>query len=303
MKKIYNAALEVSQKHPDLTIADALNIMDQSTTKEGNPYRTRIENFLSTSLGKWYAEMKGSSAPQGSTAQAIKPSKPAAPEPPAMKEPKLTPVKSLPQQSTAPVKKPNESSVGTAKDLDVASANALQEAMNAETPPPWTKEQRESIRFYTNGPYRELNGCLRGHSPCTPELTKHINVLKSVMKPSTEDVVLYRGADPRVFGLDRKKFVLNNPEGIKILQKLTGKTLHDKGVISTSIDNITWSSPFQIKIEAPKGTKMAWVQSVSGHKDEKEIMLAPNTRFEVVSAKKRTFGGYDVHLRVVVDEE
>lgn len=59
-KKIFDAALDVTKADGDLTMADALTIMDQSLIgKKNDPFQTKIKSFLATKAGKEFAESRG----------------------------------------------------------------------------------------------------------------------------------------------------------------------------------------------------------------------------------------------------
>lgn len=248
-KKIYDAALEVSQKDPSLTMADALAIMDQSVKKTDNPFQTKMIKYLGTKAGKKYAQEKGGSAPIGDLAQVITPNPAAAGSPPTNPD--------------------------AYKKFTTTSANNMQKEMDAAHPPPWTAAQRSALREYTGGNYSTLNKCLRGTAPCSPGSLSTIAGIKGGMKPSTRDMLLYRKTSLATFG------VKTNQE----LEALTGNTFKDKGVISTSIEEGTWSGDVHMKIEAPKGSNLAWVAPISHYSSEKEFVLAPGTDFEVISVE------------------
>lgn len=258
---IYNAAHEVSTTHPDLTMADALDIMDQSLKKKtGNPFRTKVEKWLKTKVGKDHALFKGGSASLGGTA---------------------------PKTPGTTAQAPSLSTGSGYQQLSKPTASALQNQMNQATPPPWTANQRQSLTTYTGGSYSTINKCARGTAPCDPTTKKTLDEIKSAMKPSTANVRLYRATNANSFG------IASGDD----FEALVGKTISDNGVISTSITKIGWSGKVLLDIEVPKGTHMAWVQPISYHPSENEMVLAPGTHFEVVSYEK-VVGSYDTQYKV-----
>lgn len=270
---IYDAAHEVSTTHPDLTMADALDIMDQSLKKKsGNPFRTKVEKWLKTKPGKNHALTKGGSASLGGTA------------------PKVSPAPSAQQPITVNA---TGSDGKQYQKLSNPNATALQNEMNKLTPPPWTADQRAALTKYTGGSYTTINKCARGTAPCDEETKKVLANIKTAMKPSTKNIVLYRATNPQSFGIS------SGDE----LEAMVGKTINDNGVISTSITKIGWSGKVKLEIEVPKGSHMAWVQPISLHPNENEMILAPGTHYEVVSYKKEAnyYGdvSYIVKLRVI----
>jgi hypothetical protein len=247
-KKIYDSALEVSQKDSSLTMADALAIMDQSLQKKtGDPFQTKMTKFLQTKAGMKYAQEKGGSAPVGSMVST-------APAAPSVKIPK---------------------SNALATNLSKPAATKMQDDMNKVAPPPWTAAQKAALRKYTGGDYKVINKCARGTGACTPATLKTLADIKAGMKPSTQNIKLYRKTALATFG------VKSNAE----LEAFAGNTIRDDGVISTSITEGTWSGEVHVKIEAPAGSKMAWVAPISHYPGENEFVLAPGTEFEVISVE------------------
>lgn len=274
--KIYNAAQEVSTTHPDLTMGDALDIMDQSLKKKsGNPFRTKVEKFLKTKAGKQHALAQGGSASLGSTT------------------PKVTSTASptsTPSSSSATKNTSNVADTGgpLPRKLTRTTAGILQQRMNKETPPPWTAEQRAALTKYTGGSYSQINKCARGTAPCDPATKKVLDNINAAMKPSTDNVVVYRKTNASSFGL-------GSPEEMK---NLIGKTIRDDGVISTSIKSNLWTGSLHLEIQAPQGSMLAWVQPISHHPNEDEIVVAPGTHYEVISVSDDPYG-VKVKLRII----
>lgn len=290
---IYDAAHEVSTTHPDLTMADALDIMDQSLKKKtGNPFRTKVEKWLKTNQGKQHALAKGSSAALGGTA------------------PKVSPTVSdiTPNPNVATPKPAVEFGTPLPRQLTSDHADRLQERMNAAYPPPWNMSQVAALKRYTGDGYSSINDCLRGLAPCTSATNNTITQLRNAMKPSTDNIVVYRKTNPKAFGLKYSNEPGNSgyPDLNEQLSALVGKTFEDKGVSSTSITDGTWHGLVHMEIEVPKGAKIAWVKRISKHPHENEIVLMPGTRFEVLSVTPApSFPGGQhqlLKLRVIVDE-
>lgn len=266
-KKIYDSALEVSKTYPGLTMGDALDIMDQSLKKKtGNPFRTKVEKFLKTNAGKQYALAQGGPGGIGTTSSTGTGSS------------SVSPSAGVPTSSSAYT------------PLSAQQANAMQKEMDEQTPPPWTGPQKHALRDYTGSNYTAINKCLRGTGPCTPALEKTIKGIRGGMKPSTRDIVVYRKTNAATFGLT----------SAKQLDDMVGKVIKDDGVVSTSIFQGTWSGQIQMIIEAPKGSKMAWVAPISKHPHENEIVVSPGTHFEIIEVTAGS--GYTertIRLRII----
>lgn len=278
--KLYDAALEVSKTHPDLTMGDALDIMDKSLKKKtGNPFRTKVEKWLKTPAGKKHAIAQGGSASIGSTSSTVQP----APAVPPLMQPK-------PGTSSSGGGKLVDHGGPLPKKLTRTSANLLQQRMDEAFPPPWTPAQRQALKTYTGGSYTTINKCARGTAPCDPKTKKLIEDIKGGMKPSTDDITVFRKTGPAAFGLT----------SAADMKDLVGKVINDDGVISTSIKDGLWSGQLHLEIEAPKGSMLAWVQPISLHPGEDEIVVAPGTHYEVVSVEKHPYyDSYIVKLRII----
>lgn len=288
---IYDAALEVSKTHPDLTVGDALDIMDSTLKKTDKPFRTKVEKWLKTNSGKSHVISVGGSAPVGSTAS------------------KVSPTVSVNAPNAATPKPAVEFVTALPRELTVKDADTLQERMDKAYPPPWNASQRAALTKYTGDSYIPINNCLRGIDTCTPALESTIKQLRSAMKPSTDNVVVYRKTDPKAFGIKYSSTPGSSgyPHLNEELSALVGKTFEDQGVTSTSISQGKWHGLVHMEIEVPKGARIAWVKRLSKHSHEDEIVLAPGTRFEVVSVTPAPDfpGGQHqlLKLRVVVSED
>jgi hypothetical protein len=158
---------------------------------------------------------------------------------------------------------------------------------------PWTDSQRKALKTYTGSSYTAMNGALRqgGGSDNTKRLNKNA---QAGMRPSTDNYVFHRG-----MGLDG--LGISNPAAI---WGLTGKTIQDKGFMSTSTGGqAAFGGTVKLVIQAPKGTPMAFVANISNFRGENEVLLAAGTKYKVLRIEKTagTWGGssYVVHVRVV----
>jgi hypothetical protein len=194
-----------------------------------------------------------------------------------------------------PTPKPTVSFTPLPRELTEADANELQKRMNVVDPPPINGAQRAALKKYTGPAYVQVNNCLRGtgYQGCTEGTRKTIAQINAAMKTSTDDIVLYRKTTFNSFGV----YV---PEK---LDEMVGKTITDKGVMSTSIKNGIWSGNVHIEIDAPKGSRMAWLKELSYWPDENEMALAPGTQFKIISSQPHPDNPKDrvVKLRVVVE--
>lgn len=91
------------------------------------------------------------------------------------------------------------------------------------------------------------------------------------------------------------------------LSGLAGTVFRDKGFLSTSISETGVFTSHNVKmiIDVPAGAKARYVQDISVHKSEQELLLARNTPIKINSVERLpagTYGGqkWIVHGEVVV---
>jgi hypothetical protein len=137
----------------------------------------------------------------------------------------------------------------------------------------YTPEERNAIEAYGDKWYSSVNAALRsktttglsqeyrsGHD-LNDLITRMDNALEK--SRTTDDLVVYRGVDPSVFGELR-----------------AGDILQDDAYVSTSMSPVTAGIIGEriLEISLPKGSR-----ATRPNKDEMELMLARGTRFKVVS--------------------
>lgn len=171
------------------------------------------------------------------------------------------------------------------REISTREATQMQEEMGR-----WTAQEKAALRHYTGSNYHEMNGALRqGRVSSSYEKANIINAWKG-MKPSTRDVITHRGTSYSAFG--------PNVHSASDLAKLTGKTFEEKGFSSTSVGgNAAFGGNVHLIIESPKGTYMAYVDNISMHRGEREMLLPPHTHFQILQVTNK---GYQTEVRVRV---
>jgi hypothetical protein len=172
-------------------------------------------------------------------------------------------------------------------NIDAFTAQKVQDAAV-----PWTPGQQSALRYYTSNNYHEMNGFLRKDEYASDTAKKKIMDAQAGMRPSTQPMTLYRGTNPSQFGLGRDA-------GLSDLEKLVGKDMQDKGFMSTSVGNgAAFGGKVLLQIEAPAGSQMAFVKSISHYSGENEMLLAAGTRYKVMSVVQRG-GQIVVRVRII----
>lgn len=272
-----NAGHMSQSSNPPLNLLQLLKVLDEQGAKKVGKentslYEAKITSWLQTAAGKSKA------------AEILNPVKP----------------------STAGVKQPIE--IGkprtdvTTDDFKFFSSteiNAMQNEM-FEQYGQWTQPQKDAIGSYTGAGFDSMNSYLRndGTTSWGGESTKQSVInMQEAMKPATRNVRLIRHTSvPPFSGLTNLSF-----EDTKLL---VGSTVQDKGFVSTSWHTgSNWGGMWELIIDAPEGTPLAYVEPVSYHKSEREVVLAGGTKFKILSVEQTStassFKTTVIHVRVV----
>lgn len=178
------------------------------------------------------------------------------------------------------------------QQLTVDQAHALQAAMTRDRP--WSAREKRDLKHYTGSNYTAMNGYLRGIRPNIDERNKNaIDGCREGMRPSPENILVHRGTGLSQFGIENEN----------VIWALTGKTVEDKGFLSTSVGGrAAFGGKVLMEIEVPKGTPMAFVKSVSNYSSENEMLLQAGLKYKVLRVSVEGTGLYKkyvVRLRVV----
>lgn len=164
---------------------------------------------------------------------------------------------------------------------------------------PWTAGQSAAIKTYTGAAYSSINGSLRQKNSYGQAFTPQKSSLATAkkiqegMRPITQNVTVYRGTGGEQFGLPATPTLAQ-------LQALVGKKVIDKGFVSTSVGTgAAFGGALRLEIQVPEGTPAAYVQSVSSHKSERELLLAAGTKFEILEVSDTGSWTKTVKMRVV----
>ena len=171
-----------------------------------------------------------------------------------------------------------------------------------------TDLERKGVTRYTGGTYYEMNRHLRGIEKTDSRVVGYIeNATKALDKGSFDkDVYLRRGSDLKsLLGLTGN---LGQREPVSVIQQnivsWVGKEVSDAGFMSTT--------PFkrggfqavgvEYRIFAPKGTKAMYVDAISAHSGEREVIIKPGTKFVIRSIEMdsdKVYGNYIVYMDVI----
>jgi hypothetical protein len=141
----------------------------------------------------------------------------------------------------------------------------------------------ESFRAYTGSTYSTVNRVLRSRVTIindTP-IGKIINGIRAGMKPLKSDVEVYRGVQGMLSLLPR----VSDPT------QLIGTIFRDPAFLSTSggaSQGPAFGGDVVFRIRANAGTPARWVQPISSHSSERELLLGDNVPMYVHSVRRVT---------------
>lgn len=162
-----------------------------------------------------------------------------------------------------------------------------------------TSEEKESIEYYTDFDYLEINQYLREVKGKlkTSDLNNTIKHIDSALKKGriSEPITVYRRAKGFSLGINNGLLVdWKNPNKIikenisKISEMLIGKTKTEYGYISTSLSQDAASNfsklPILLKIHLPVGTEAAYLGNLSTNPGENEVLIGRGFTYQIEKA-------------------
>jgi hypothetical protein len=257
-------ALSISQKTgtPLGQVVQALDTKFGNDPKDANSYTGTLGTWLQTAGGKNWAKKNGLTSSSGAVNTNAPPGPAATPQSSGA-------YSSLDVQTLKPPA--NEADYKTKLPSQMGSHNA--------GPPPQTNGQINALKTYTGTTYTKINGYLRGVGgyPETPYLKGLVKQMSSGMRPLKFPMKSFRGSDLKVFGVTN----------VGDLQKMVGKTVTDKGFMSTSInEKKKFGGQVSMEIHLPTGAKVSYVAGFSQHPGEQELLLDKGMQYKIKSVEK-----------------
>lgn len=167
-----------------------------------------------------------------------------------------------------------------------------------------TDKEYDKVVAYTGNSYAEWNAELRAAAAAGRPIGRYegaVQLMDSALAKfaADEDMLLFRGVKNHVANPYLK---IVEREGLK---GLLGRVIHEPAFSSTSIKQgvaTSWagSDGMVLKILTPKGSKGAYVNPISNHRNEKEFILPRNVNFQIVKAEWHVGSGGHRQLHVTV---
>lgn len=264
----FKGAMLALNATPNVNIAQVLAYLDAKNVKFGgapNFYTQQIVDWLRTPDGKKAARKIVADAAATSTAPAA-----------------------LPYQKGIDLK---PYTIGTPSTTDThfpAYTVSQMVAMQKSQQPPWTATQEAALKKYTTGYYGTVNDYLR------------TGVGTDLAKKTAENA--QKGMRPLPFPLSVTRgtgtFFGKTQPSLTELQAMVGVTVRDKGFLSTAVQGGGFGGKYRLEIEVPSGTPAAFVDHISAHPGEKELLLAAGLKYQIIEIKGGTYPTV-VRMRVV----
>lgn len=177
-------------------------------------------------------------------------------------------------------------------DFSAISQNHVVDIMRSDSEE-WvqnlSEKEKYAIRKYTynsddrkpNRFFERLNAMLRGDLPEDEKLMNYADIISGALKRSEikHDVIAYRNLDMDLYS----DFEVNDiiTEGQFISTSVSKKAALDK--------------PYKVLIYVPKGSRGAYIESISRYPKQRELLLDKDTLFRVISKKENV-----IELQVIV---
>lgn len=151
---------------------------------------------------------------------------------------------------------------------------------------PQTKLQRAAVHHYSGTGYETMNADARSGREFTRPIDRVAYAqLEGMLKPSPRAALLYRGTT--ISDLLGSDF---NHNDIDALRAQVGRAFTVDNMTSTTIDVSALAElehSIVLEIEAPKGTRAAYIADTAVTPQEREMLLAPKLRYRIVSVDTR----------------
>lgn len=154
-----------------------------------------------------------------------------------------------------------------------------------------TDSEKEGVYQYTSFWYSDINTALRERQTPNSRIQAYIDGATEALKKwhAAEDVMVFRGANHHWTAnlLGGTESQLDNPA---FLRSRIGKTVTDRGFMSSGTHEYSAWGGVQYKIYVRKGVEGMYVDPISANSGEKEFLFNRDTRFVVHQIKTDSRG-------------
>ena len=187
-----------------------------------------------------------------------------------------------------------EESIFNSKEwYEIETNKDMFETMHSHIVDDLSDVEKKALKAYTGPAHSYINKALRGisnYDDLSPTNKMLIEEIRTALNKCElkESITLYRGLGNNSYN------VLESMTGLEFKdltkENLIGLDFYDKGFTSTSDNSYSAFNGIRMHINAPKGTKAAYLESISKFSFEKEVLLQSNTRFIIKDVKQEPNG-------------
>lgn len=148
------------------------------------------------------------------------------------------------------------------------------------------ENEQDAVETYTGDAYYDMNKYLRGQLKTTIYKNDIKRCTDALKKASlSEDVIVRRGSDYNMLRDLNIEITKENKD------KMIGSIVTEKGFLSTSPDpDGGFSGSIEYIIKVPKGSQAMYVDSISKHRGEKELLVNRNGKYIIEDIKFDRYG-------------
>ncbi len=153
--------------------------------------------------------------------------------------------------------------------------------------------ERDGIRNYTGSNYWEMNSALRENRWQSSYERQNIEWCTAGLDKCSvaDDVVLFRGMTGGIDDFSIWSGIPKSELSKKAVQdSLIGSRITEKGFMSCGVSGSKAWSGIKLEVHVPKGSKGLYVDPISKHSGERELLLQRNSTFEIKEVKTDSRG-------------
>ena len=168
-----------------------------------------------------------------------------------------------------------------------------------------TENERNGIVTYTSNAYSQMNRDLRSGKIKGTLYEKEINAATKGLEKTllAEDTVVFRGMG-EIDAFSAWTGIPKSDLSKKAVQdSLIGTKLVEKGFMSTGTNMGSAWSGLKLEVYLPKGTQAMYVDPISRHKGEYEILVQRNSTFEIKEVKTNDQGYIEGLVLMLVEQK
>lgn len=167
-----------------------------------------------------------------------------------------------------------------------------------------SEKERESVKAYTGQHYIRMNRDLREDNISTSPKKRYIMGTTSALEKFevADDITVWRGMGSKNTLARNLNVSTEQLSQMVTNGSIVGQKFVEKGFCSAGVtEGAGWNKQVFMEIYVPKGTKGMYVDPISMHSGEHELLLQRNTTFRIMKAE-RVDGKYKLYVSIAKQE-